>query len=479
MKLTQIISEGIKHIEDMPVHDFINALKNIHALEITEKLDGANLSFGLDDHGIFYTSREAKRGQRYYSEDQFPQSEFWAVGFRSAHRALLAVLKTMRKNGLKPGDVVECEILFGELPNTVPYTADINRIVFLKATKGTPDIMRLKQALTGVRAKVAMHHIPFTDDGKKIEIGKTEIHHWLFTDVRKIIVDRSKLTKIIKNRIDKLAIFIEEDSGFWDLKNYQVISIPKNRRVPFVSDEDWFARKNDFLVYRQGVIDRIKISKLDIKDSLINSLVRNTQSQFGPLHENGGFIEGIVLRDPEKKIFETGITKIVDKSLFTEMNKFVWSVRNKISGGPGKRASIVSRMMTEMASSVNHPKLATTWAKRYIRESGDTKEIRLHTLAKDINFQKVQKEWLSVLQKSEKLLERYYKFYQKNKNLIEARAGNFIVKYEDNNNLDVRTLMEFATTFERIRNYKKEVTEAKTSKDLILVIVGDKLDAVS
>ena len=108
------LNEGIVHIEALPVRDFIDAIENVATFTASEKLDGANLTFGFENNGRFYTSREAKGGKRFYTETDFSDRPA-DTGFKSAHNALQkasAELKEVMDNG----EAVETEILFGRQP---------------------------------------------------------------------------------------------------------------------------------------------------------------------------------------------------------------------------------------------------------------------------------------------------------------------------------------------------------------------------
>jgi len=175
-------SRGIVHIEDLPHKEFQNALEHISEYEITEKIDGAELLFGIDDKG-FYTSREKYGGSRVYDVSEygvtFPNSYK-----RAAHIALENVLTQMKSAGLKPGDQVEAEVLYGEVPNVVPYSPDTNYIVFLRTTEGTIDIDRLTQELDGHSLNVSIM-TPFTEMGIEI-LYREEGARWKFSRTPKI-----------------------------------------------------------------------------------------------------------------------------------------------------------------------------------------------------------------------------------------------------------------------------------------------------
>ncbi len=165
MKLTEV-SNGISHIEDLPIKEFIEILTNFKQYNITEKVDGAQLLFGIDSVG-FYTSRETKGGTRIYNEADYGIT-FASTYMRSSHKLLEQMLPYLKGAGLKSGDQVEAEVLYGELPNVVPYSADTNYLIFLRTTEGTVNIDRLQQKLDGQSVSVSLVS-PFTDNGRTIE----------------------------------------------------------------------------------------------------------------------------------------------------------------------------------------------------------------------------------------------------------------------------------------------------------------------
>lgn len=169
-------SRGIQHIEDLPVKEFQKAMERIAEYEITEKVDGSEILFGIDENG-FYTSREKHGGGRVYNVDEYGVT-FSNTYKRSAHIALESVLPHLESAGLKPGDQVEAEVLYGEVPNVVPYSADTSYIIFLRTTEGTVNIDRLTQELDGHSLSISIM-TPYTPDGIQI-LTRQEDNNWKF-----------------------------------------------------------------------------------------------------------------------------------------------------------------------------------------------------------------------------------------------------------------------------------------------------------
>jgi hypothetical protein len=170
-------SRGIPHIEDLPVKEFQNAMERIAEYEITEKVDGSEILFGIDDKG-FYTSRETHGGGRVYNVEEYGVT-FSNTYKRSAHIVLESVLTHLKSAGLEPGDQVEAEVLYGEVPNVVPYSADTSYIIFLRTTEGTVDIDQLKQKLDGHSLNISIM-TPFSPNGRDI-FYKTVENTWKFS----------------------------------------------------------------------------------------------------------------------------------------------------------------------------------------------------------------------------------------------------------------------------------------------------------
>lgn len=138
------INEGISHLEDLKIDDFIDKVRKLPNMTGSEKMDGAELVFGLDDDGKFYTTRSFKSG----TDDKIYSTKDWyktggGPTFAAAHSALSKALPTIEKV-MKPGEAVEVEVLFGRQPNAVVYGANgKNYIVFLRGIEGRKDLPKL------------------------------------------------------------------------------------------------------------------------------------------------------------------------------------------------------------------------------------------------------------------------------------------------------------------------------------------------
>ena len=315
--------ESITHLEDLPLKEFIRTIESLGEKIVTEKLDGTNLWFGVDEKGV-YTSREGKSPKkgRFYSV-----SDIAAVAnynsFRAAHQAVMEIQPQIKKF-FQVGDSAEIEVLFGRQPNTVTYgVSDKNFIVILRGVNGTPDerVQALAKAVNNKTVTVTADIIS-SPDGSKLESNSQEMT-WEFTQVKP--VDSKKIdTKGVNKLLSDLKDYMAETNDALDKTNEEVAelsltSVPKDQREAAKEER---ARVNDYIMTE---------FKAPIKELLLNKFVRKIKPflQSDDLHPSEDIgVEGVVVRDP----VSGSMTKIVDKDVFTAINSFNSSTRNSISG---------------------------------------------------------------------------------------------------------------------------------------------------
>jgi hypothetical protein len=477
--------EGITHVEDLAVDQFIDALRNFEDYEISEKVDGANIQFGIDDYG-FYTTREDKGGQRVYNADDYPIN-FSTTFQRSAHLALEQKASVMREAGMRSGDRIEVEVLFGTLPNAVPYSSEENEIILLRVVEGDVDIAHLHKALDGDIVTVRVN-APYTVDGKTIKTAP-ETHRWSFSrtptwDSESMIDDEIK--DRIHAELDKLEAYLKQPSGVWKFSNAEVLALPLNRRPDSVEPQNWRSVKEQLKTKREEIQHEMIGGeskdgyKLRIKEILLNRLVRQIKSEFGPEVEDGGWIEGVVFR--HKKTGDQ--FKVVDKDLFTTAKDFIWQVRNDLREKPrsvNTVESFLGKLLGSLSSAIGHPELGTTQAKRHLRKQGDSREEILDNLADGTNFPELQQYWVSVINQYETKLENLLSEYNDTKAdlSIELDVGDSKRKFGYTDEVDKKTLQAFASLFGELENMKKGAKSADSTQDLIKLLVGRQLGEIS
>lgn len=341
-------NKGIPHIEDLPLNKFMEVMKTITSFRQSEKIDGNYLCFGRDGIG-FFTSREGKGGARIYDADALPKT-FNNSYHRAAHIALETVEDQLFEYGLTVGDVIQIEVLYGELPNTVPYDNVINRIVFVRQISGS-SMDYISLAMNGVRVSASLD-VPVTTDGKTIDFT-SESSVWEFCSVKETDITNTSVNPFI----DDVVSFANEPAGLGSLTNLDIFTIKLNKDpglgIPF-SDLKQFVKDR-----REVLRDKEQSLKLRVKEHLLNELVRGTPSMFN----RNGWIEGIVLRKGSEQV------KIVDKTFFTEVNEYYYASRNRIgkiqlSTEITEGTSILSKALIEIGTHLGDPRHGTINRKR-------------------------------------------------------------------------------------------------------------------
>jgi len=483
MQLSQIkpIREGITHIEAMAIGDFIDAMRNFEKFEISEKIDGSNLVFGYDEEG-FYTSREGKgQQQRFRSEGEY-EIGYQTMYRRSAHLALEKVLPLMERSGyLNVGDSIEIEILYGPLTNVVPHEGDINRIIFLRPITGNPDIKKLAELLEGHKANVQLK-VPFTLDGRTQQM-RNEAQWWEFTRTPTVDGDefvQSEAFAQLKVKLSKLESFLSADSGIAQFSNAEAVSLPLNKRPEGIDVAQWKECKLKIKelkkkLYTIGEDGKPQGFVWEVKEFLLNNLVRKIRSEFGPAIADGGWIEGVVFRNTESgEMF-----KIVDKDMFMVVKDFLWQVRSDLSDKPKSvrtASSFAGELLVGLATSLGHPDLGTFQAKRILRNAGSTPDEIIANLSKGSKFTEIQSYWVKFLQQMQGKFDKILDKYNKEKDSKELEVHDRVFKYDGE--VHYRTLQTFNVMNEMLDDMLQKTKSANSITDLYTLLVGRQLSSL-
>lgn len=355
---------GIAHIEDLSTPEFMRTLETLSTAQATEKLDGANLYFGIDaETDKLFTSREGKRASapRYFSADDYPYFS-GTNPFRAAHLALVEVEPKIR-NVMSAGQTVEIEVLFGRQPNAIVYGAnDKSFIAFLAGVNGTTSevVDRLTGALMGTTATVETKVVA-SADGEKLDLEDVTT---TFEFIGPQSVDVSPVTgdSAFKSMLDSFNKYL----------NAPAANLPEG--VEMTNGElDSTSMSTIKIVDRPAVKEAkekvqlhiLRNYKMPIKKYLLGKLTavksKLAAETLEPAEDIG--IEGIVLRDPTSG----NLVKLVDKSAFTAINSFNHTVRGQISGTVRtvqddapleSRGGILGHMKIQIAKALGNPDLA-------------------------------------------------------------------------------------------------------------------------
>jgi hypothetical protein len=470
---------GITHVEDLSLEAFMRLLGNIDKLSAVQKLDGANLRAGIDANGEFYTSREQKGGKRFYKQSEFPDSSAYD-GFKTATAVLIKVQEQI-KEVLKPGELINLEILFGAQPNTVFYGKDgFNYIAFLEMLPGDdptikPDQSKIQQLYRKLKTTKVTVETEITDTWDGINLIKSPTStDWRFTKSDEVNEEELKRIKI-KPDLKELQQFLEEPNelaskGGEDISNYDVLKT----RTRNLSDERKRLEKEINEKY-----------KLPIKQKLM-ALVQGQRPKLAGANADGyKGIEGIIFTDPET--YEQ--FKVVDRDVFTTINKFNYKVRNNIFGKintSDPMAPIASRGGLLGEAKIRIARLfgiegleIPHQAKKVLANfRGDSSKSTLDNLAgnlKQLNFQAVKKKVIAILVATSSELEDLLDEFKENANdySLELKNGK-TVKYSKE--IKRRTLLSFAEARKNLITQAQQVKAVTDIKQLAALCFGNELN---
>ena len=475
--------EGITHIEELSPRQFINTVKTLNSKIVTEKLDGANLWFGVDERGL-YTSREgkSKTSNRFYDVSDYPTVSNYN-GFRAAHLALEKVEDIILKH-FKDGDQAEIEVLYGRQPNTVTYgIEDKSFIVILRPVGSTTQesVDALSKALNKkqVTVKSKIVHSP---DGESVQVTDTDMI-WQFTNVDPIDskkIDISETNDLLSKMEDFLS---DNNSVLSDKTNEEVAelslnSIPKEQREQAKAERE---RVNNYI---------LDTFTKPIKDLLLGKFVRKIKPflQADKIHPSEDIgVEGVVVRDPE-----TGEqTKIVDKDVFTAVNTFNSAIRNHIAGlvrtdkqdAPIElRGGAYGQAKIRIADLLGARELAlSSGTKKFVNKfKADTPQATAKALADSLNIDNLE----SVKIKIAAILKNTSKEIQKILEKFKAEAADFRLKLKTDKEIGIspevmqRTLTAFAETKQDINDVASRVQSSKSPEELVLALYGKTIQAI-
>jgi hypothetical protein len=477
-----ILNESIKHLEDLDVRSFIAAVRRIGTMQATEKLDGANLWFGIDDEGKIFTSRAGKNvmAERFYSEQDYPYFAAYN-GFRGVQAALMEKERDI-KSVLSPGDTIEIEVLYGRQPNAVSYGLDgKNFIAVLQGVEGTSDVKADQLAGLLQNQEVTVKTVVVdTPDGENLD-RKAMSQTFRFVGVQKIKPELIQSIDLEKE-LSALESYLDSKSGIESYSNFDLMtmslgSIPKDKRA-------------EAKEVKERVIAEVKSKyKVTIKNELLTKFVSQVKPALGAAdlsndEDNG--VEGVVLKDPT-----TGeMIKLVDKDSFSTINQFNFAVRNQIAGpirtidadAPLEaRGGVIGNMKIRIADLLGNAELALSREakKIFAASKGDNPTMTLRNVAKTLDGsedfngtkRKIDAVIASTLDELGELLANFKKHKDDEKSAyrLKLKSGKTLGLSPE---VVKRTLMTFAETKRNLVELLQKTKEAKAFDQLISVLYG-------
>lgn len=482
------LNEGITHIEDLSIDKFIDTVKNIFNFHVSEKIDGANLWFGVDDSKLFYTTREQKGRDK---DPKYSSKEYAMVaaynGFRSAHDALEEFMsKREFLNILEPGDKIEVEVVFGKQPNVIQYSNDgVNYIVLLRPVSGTP-IERFNKLATalGNREANIQSLIIDTNDGENL-VKIREPFKWKF--VKNISQKMSKgliSKKTIETTIDKLEHYLKQKNIIVsqalnkEVSNFVVMTLGMGS-VPIAVRPQ--VKKEKDAVNQYVLIE----FKIPIKEKLFADLVGNGDFLSSQFNKERGDLEGFVLSKDGQQI------KIVDRDLFTAINEFNYKIRNELNGAVMSddidapleaKGGIFGNCKLRIASLFDIKELArSAKAKKLFAEyRGKTIDETVSQFVASLkikDFEMYKNKIIAILTDTDNDLTEKLKTFKEEVNEYKVKLKNGkIIPYSDESKK--RSLLAFAELKKEIHSLQSKLKKANNIEDVIMALYGKLIEAV-
>ena len=471
------LTEGIAHLESLPVNDFIDAVSNLSKYVATEKLDGYNLWFGIDDEG-FFTSRGGKGGAKFRSGDDF-SSRPASNAFRSVHVALESV--TSKFDGiLTPTDVVEIEVMYGRQPNAIVYGDNmiaLLRVVDVPVDQSDVTINKLYKALNGLSITSTTEFLT-TDDGISLE-PEMRTTTWRVVMPTAIPSDAAAHIDTDKLLAPIRAYLQQQNSVVQNLTNGEVANI-NLRTVPADVRQEYRAARDEVM----DVIDNDLKPK--IKDYLVDALLASTTTQLqtdSTKDDPKLGIEGIVFVDPTTR----DQFKLVNKDLFTTVNKFNFAVRSAIKHtspatnqwmtklGMGE-TSIFDSLSIQLGTIFGISNNLKYYAvKRVISKYGSTPQEIVNAIASNVrDFEAARAQVVRAIQSASTDLATLRKQFAANHKRFKLRlpTGQVIGYSQEVVN---RTLLSFAEANEDLQEILAQVQKARTTEELVSTVFSAQL----
>lgn len=474
---------GIAHLEDLDVESFIRAVEQLHKMHAVQKLDGANLRGGLDEKGRVYTSREQKGGKRFYSQKDFPKNSAYD-GFRAAHEVLVKMTGVL-ESILAPGEAFNMEVIYGDQPNTVFYGKDgFNYLAILEMLPGddpthTPDQSKVDAIVEQMKGKVisVRSEMSETTDGENI-IRTPTVSDWKIT--KSDIVDKNQVKEYnFESEIKALKKMLDSENAAAEKlgKNMTNFEVLKDKSQKLADERDRL---------QQQIMDDYK---MPVKRELLKLVDKQKPSLRGNVGDDGAYhgIEGIIFTDPKTR----EKFKVVDKAVFSKINKFNYQVRNAIAtrtltndpdAPMASKGGIVgdAKLRAIGLFGIGKVDVPNQTKKVLANFKGDSRDQTVKNIADSlhqVNFNAVKRKleaiYINALDDLEEALNSFKKSVDDYE--LELDSGKKI-KYTPE--IKRRTLMTFAESRKTLFHILKEIKKSGDIEDLIEVFFHRQLDAL-
>lgn len=408
-----VIEGGIPHIEDLDPEEFIDWVENFYNENILaiQKLDGTfNMSVLKTEEGIQFT-RIAKGQPEPFTAEDLPKTPIYNA-LRGACTALDTpeVEKILNKY-LDEGDAVDIEVLYGDQPNTIRYNLKNNYLAFLRFITGKSGaeaeetLSSMVEELKPFDIKISNKVYFYNWDTENIE-NQIQEETWKFTKpgILTKLSEKVDFTKDLESLKDWLS---SKNDLIPQLTNLEVMGINLNKVKILEQPPYREVKMKNLKQAREAAIKEANRRKLNIKNRMIESILKNANFEIG-----GSNQEGLVLRN-----LETGkMTKLVDKEAFTKENKKNWYYMELATKGvkvddefiPG----ITAKFFDFCASLLNIPMLRLKekfWKNLKSGQYDIKTNIKNYIIDKDIQIPNISEKLIFIKREAVKSIEDLHK----------------------------------------------------------------------
>lgn len=459
---------GITHLEDLDDALFHRAINDLELCVVTEKLDGSNMRFGVEN-GQMYTV--FGNLDKVYSVDEHPEN--FSSNYRIfAHRALL----TRESEVTSLGDFeIEVEVLYDEIPNVIRYDDTVNDIVLLRQLKGDPHILPKVAEIYESNGITSVEHDCLVSRDGNTALKEKRTSKVMFSEVPQMsqkFLQESLAKSDLSTAIEQYNAILGEIDAETGMSVSEVANFKLNGKRPEDTDQDtWNSLKQKVKDSRNPCRDKIKKAKQEVKKHLLSALVHSSTSKFSDREDS--WIEGIVIKHPDGFMF-----KIVDKATFLEAKNFIWQKREEIKSTVlnNKNDSLVGKTMLELAHILGDTRYATISAKRVIRSQAETPDKFLKLIKGSLDVAYVKEKFIDTLTRALRshqiMLDEYLSTY---KSLAITIPNGVDISYADDC-IHSRALAAFCEARRKLEALMRITKAASESAQLYRVVLGNRIE---
>lgn len=473
-KLT-VLREGISHIEDLEVEEFIDAIRNIGTMQGSEKIDGATLYFGIDDQERLFAASE---GDKVGAKKIYDPAEYPFYGANNVFRMALAAaidVQDLFKRVLQPGQIVSASVVFDDDLGSKNYIGIVQGIQNISPEQ----VQELQKALLNKEA-TARSKIVQSSNGKDLEV---KVASATFRFVKPKTIDSKLFAKAdIEPKIKEFEAFLSQraQSDTVKVSNLELLTMPLTS-----FDKDVRAEAKEL---RERVKSKVLLRfKLPIKKELLKNSISRIDTGLDGTTDDGK-IQGAVLVDPSSG----NSFKIVDREHHKTVADFQRSIRAKVNGvvkttDPSApleaRGGVLGNVKIRVSDLLGNRDLARTITAKAAISAIEAESVQdtIRELGRTLNG---GRDPLGTIRKITAILTDASDQVKRMLDDFKAKQNEFRLKLASGKEIRLtpatikRTMMVFAETQRDIDEKIRKMSSASTIENIIEIFYGHTIRAV-